>query len=182
MKTWWWCQEKEGGIKKTVSLREKKNPTKKGNRSSIMTGKDQCEELYLESPAFSFQIAKQGGNKVFLMFTDAYMLPVDKCIGHKHTKWQPAQSYRFSSSGSVMKALLSRVPRELCACLARKRYTRRSNPPPHLWSTEIQGSVLPFPGQDGEEILQPPRGGSVLPAALRPQAAALALPPAPSSR
>lgn len=29
------------------------------------------------------------------MFTDAYMLPVDKCIGHKHTKWQPAQLLSF---------------------------------------------------------------------------------------
>lgn len=77
------------------------------------------------------------------MFTDAYMLPVDKCIGHKHTKWQPAQLYHFSLSGSVIKALLSRVTRELCACLARKRYTRRSNPALDPWSTEIRGSVPP---------------------------------------
>lgn len=93
------------------------------------------------------------------MFTDAYMLPVDKCIGHKHTKWQPAQLYRFSLRGSVMKALLSRVTGELCACLARKRYTRQSNPPPDLWSTEIRGSVLPFPaaGRRGDPAALPRR-------------------------
>lgn len=107
------------------------------------------------------------------MFTDGYMLPVDKCIGHKHTKWQPAQLYHFSLSGSVMKALLSRVTRELCACLARKRYTRRSNPPPDLWSTEIRGSAPPFPvaGRRGDppappRRLRPARGPA--PAGSRP--------------
>lgn len=107
------------------------------------------------------------------MFTDAYMLPVDKCIGHKHTKWQRAQLYHFSLSGSVMKALLSRVTPQLYACLARKRYTRRSNPPPDLWSTEIRGSVLPFPaaGRRGDPAarssrLRPARGPA--PAGSRP--------------
>lgn len=110
------------------------------------------------------------------MFTDAYMLPVDKCIGHKHTKWQPAQLYHFSLSGSAMKALLSRVTRELWACLARKRYTRPSTPPPDLWSTQIGGSVPPFPaaGRRGD----PPAHPRLLrpAAALRPQAAAPAIP------
>lgn len=110
------------------------------------------------------------------MFTDAYMLPVDRCIGHKHTKWQPAQLYHFSLSGSAMKALLSRVTRELWARLARKRYTRPSTPPPDLWSTQIGGSVSPFPG--GRRRGYPPAHPRRLrpPGALRPQAAAPALP------
>lgn len=86
------------------------------------------------------------------------MLPVDKCTGHKCTKWQPARFYHFWVSGRVMKALLSRVTRELWACLARKRYRRRSNP--DLWSTGIRGSALPFPaagrGGDPEPPEAPP--------------------------
>lgn len=83
------------------------------------------------------------------------MLPVDKCIGHKCTKWQPARLYHFWVSGRVMKALLSRVTRELWVCLARKRYRSRSDP--DLWSTGIRGSALPFPAAGREEILSPPR-------------------------
>lgn len=136
-------------------------------------------ENLIKSPQhLVFRSQHKERTRFFLMFTDAYMLPVDRCIGHKHTKWQPAQLYHFSLSGSAMKALLSRVTRELWARLARKRYTRPSTPPPDLWSTQIGGSVPPFPGGRTARISSsppeaPPSPRGPAPASSRPGAPSL---------
>lgn len=57
-----------------------------------MTGKDQRGEVLIKIPRIYFLGGKTRREQAFpyslqmhTCFTDAYMLPVDKCIGHKHT-------------------------------------------------------------------------------------------------